>query len=100
MTGENPTKRQIYKDVKPISMSVMARRFQFAGHCLRANHEIISSLILWKPIPIGTRSKKLTFTDVISRDTGINKLDLKMSMRDTEHCRNVVKSIVSTAVEE
>ena len=95
--------RNIYKDLdikdlKPISMSVKATRVQFAGHCLRASHELISSLILWKPIPIGTRSKKLTFPDVIHRDTGINKLDLETAMRDTGE--NVVKSIVSTAVEK
>ena len=73
----------MYKDLKPIS--VKARRAQFARHCFRENHEIISSLILWKPIPIGTRSKKLAFPDVISRDTEINKLDLQTAMRDREH---------------
>ena len=97
---QHPTRTQIYEDLPPVSTVVKARRVQFAGHCLRANNEIISSLILWKPTPIGTRSRRLTFSDVISRDTGICKLDLETAMRDREHWRKVVKSVISTAVEE
>lgn len=97
---QHPTKAQIYQDLQPVSALVKARRIRFAGHCLRSDNEIISSLILWKPIPVGTRSRRLTFSDVISRDTGICKLDLETAMRDREYWREVVKSVISTVVEE
>ena len=96
---QHPTKAQICQDLQSVSALVKARRIRFAGHCLRSDNEIISSLILWKPRPVGTRSRRLTFSDVISRDTGICKLDLETAMRDREYWREVVKSVISTMVE-
>ena len=62
--------------------------------------EVVSSLVLWKPLPNGTIRRNLTFPDVISRDSGISKQDLGTAMADRENWRRIVKSIVSTAVEE
>ena len=95
----HPTREQIYGDLCPVSSLVKARRVQFAGHCQRAENEIISSLILWRPRPHGRRSQKLTFPDVISRDTGIRKEDLMTAMQDREYWRGVVDSIIPTVVE-
>ena len=95
----HPTRELIYGDLPAASSSVKARRVQFAGHCHRAENEIISSLILWRPSANGRRSRKLTFPDVISRDTGINKQDLSTAMKDRECWREIVDSIISTAVE-
>ena len=36
----------------------------------------------------------------IPRDTGICKLDLETAMRDREYWREIVKSVISTVVEE
>ena len=44
----HPTKGQIYGDLPPISPILKARRIQFAGHCYRAENDIISSLLLEK----------------------------------------------------
>ena len=45
----HPTKSQIYGNLPSVSNVVKSRRVQFAGHCLRASSQVISSLILWKP---------------------------------------------------
>ena len=98
----HPTKEQIYGDLKPVSALVKSRRVQFAGHCFRAEHEVISSLILWKPEPSGKRSQRLTFPDVIARDTGLCKEDLHVAMSkdNKENWGRIVKTIISTAVEK
>lgn len=59
-----------------------AGRVQFAGHCLRAFTEVISSLLLWKPKRQVQRWRKLTFTDAVNRDTGVHYSDLGTAMRD------------------
>ena len=59
---------------RPASI-LKARRIQFAGHCYRAENEIISSLLLWTPSTY-SRSRKLLYPDVIARDAGIDKQDL------------------------
>ena len=91
--------KQIYDNLPPVSSIVKSRRVQFAGHCFRAKSEVISSLILWKPNSI-KRSRKLTFPDTISRDTGIDSQDLENAMLDRDHWRGVVQSLISTAVEK
>ena len=97
---DHPTRNMIYGPLKPISVVVKARRVQFAGHCARASSEVISSLLLWKPKLVAQRSRKLTFPDTVSRDTGLKQCDLEIAMRDRESWRQRVESIVSTAVEQ
>ena len=96
---DHPTKDLIYGSLRPISLVLRAKRVQFAGHCLRASSEVISSLVLWKPRLEKQRSRKLTFTDTVCRDTGLNFSDLENAMRDRDSWRQRVESIISTAVE-
>ena len=96
---KHPTLKEIYGNLSPASSLVRQRRTQFAGHCQRATNEVVSSLILWKPHADGRRRRKLTFPDVISRDTGIPLQDLKAAMEDREVWKSFVESVVSTAVE-
>ena len=96
----HPTKQVIYGDLPPVSSIVRSKRVQFAGHCFRATTEIISSLVIWKPKPVGRRSRKLSFVDTLKRDTNLNEQDLQTAMLDRECWRKIVKSIVSTAVEQ
>ena len=95
----HPTKCQVYGRTPPVSSLVKARTVQFAGHCFRADKEIISSLLLWKPSQ-STRGRALSYPDVISRDTGIEKQDLSRAMLDRDLRRNLVHSIVSTKIEQ
>ena len=95
----HPTKQLIYGKIPPVSTIVKSRRVQFAGHCFRAENEIISTLLLWKPSR-SNRGRRLSYPDVISRDTGIQKQDLCNAMMDRDFWRDLVNSIVSTKVEQ
>ena len=97
---KHPTLNQIYGNLVPASTLVRQRRKQFAGHYQRASIEIISSLILWKPQADGRKGRKITFPDVISRDTGIRPEELKTAMEDRDIWRGFVQSVVSTEVEK
>ena len=95
----HPTKNEIYGTLPPVSDIVKARRVQFAGHCRRAENEIISSVLLWKPSSRNVRGRKLSYPDVISRDTGIQRQDLDKTMQDREVWRSIVSSMVSAKAE-
>ena len=95
----HPTRKQIYGSLPSISALVQSQRVQFAGHCQRASKEIISLLLLWSPNS-RTRGRKLSYPDVIARDTDLRKEDLEAAMLDREVWRSHVNSIISTAVEQ
>ena len=46
---EHATLQRIYGKLKPISSRLCQKRLQFAGHCYRADDEIVSSLLLLRP---------------------------------------------------
>ena len=79
---------------------VKSRRLQFAGHCQRATNEVASSFVLWRPKPNGRRSNKLSYPDILSRDSGIAQSELDTAMQDRETWRGIVKSDFSTQVAE
>ena len=95
----HPTKIEIYGNYLFVyAKPVKARLVQFAGHCYRAENEIISTLLLWKPIR-NSRDRSISYPDMIARDTGFQREDL-YNMMDLGVWRNVVNSIVSTTVEQ
>ena len=97
----HPTKQQIYNNLTPVSNIIKRRRIQFAGHCFRASNEMASKFVLWKPNRSGRRnSRKMTYPDVIAKDTGISFQDLGGAMGDREVWGSFVKSAISTAVEQ
>ena len=78
--------------------SVGCWRLLFAGHCLRAENEIISLLLLWKKnIPI--RSRRMTYPQMLSRDTGIGPEDLSNAMLDRDLWKTVVQNIPASGAE-
>ena len=91
----HPSLKDIYGDLPRISSLVRMRRVQFAGHCARASDEIISYFVLWRHPSSQGRSRKLTFPDIISRDTVIPKEDLLTAMTNREYWKGVVNSISS-----
>ena len=96
--NEHPTKKRIYADLPPISDTLRCRRLLFAGHCLRAENEIISSLLLWKKnIPI--RSRRMTYPQMLSRDTDIGPEDLGNAMLDRDLWKTVVANIPASGAE-
>ena len=82
----HPTKKKIYGNLPSISSLLQSRRVQFAGHCLRAEKEIVSSIVLWSPRRKGRG--KLSYPDVSCRDINLEKTDLEIAMRDREFWRD------------
>ena len=94
---KHPTLATLYGNLPPISLLVKRRRIQFAGHCARATDELVSSFVLWRHPSSQRRSRKLTFPDTLSRDTNINKDDLKTAMTDRVFWKSVVSSVSAEA---
>ena len=88
----HPTLQQIYGKIPKLTDRLAQRRARFAGHCFRAKEEVVSDLLLWKV----SNSRKLTYPDVISRDTGIEKDELSTVMADRDCWRNVVLGILES----
>ena len=95
----HPTISEIYNQLPRVSCLVKSRRVQFAGHCYRADGEVISSLLLWRPDYGQKRGRSLSFPDVISRDTGIRTEDLGTVMEDRNFWSGFVQSVIATEVE-
>ena len=96
----HPTEQQIYNNLPHVSEIIRRRRVQFAGHCFRASKEMASEFVLWKPnLPGRRNSCKLSYPDVISKDTGICLNDLGSAMGDKKVWSGLVKSRISTVVE-
>ena len=66
---------------------------------MRADAEVISSLLLWKPSYGQSRGRNLSFPDVISRDTGLRAEDLKTAMQDRDVWCSIVQSMIAIAVD-
>ena len=94
--SEHATIQTIYGKLPRITSKLVQRRVQFAGHCYRADQEIISSLLLWTP-PGQNHSNKLTYPDVISRDTGYKTEDLPVAMANRTVWREIVQSFPAEA---
>ena len=83
----------IYGDLPRISTLVQKRRVQFAGHCVCASDELVISFVLWRHPSSHKRSRKLTFSDIISRDTAIAKENLLTAIADRAYWKGVVNSV-------
>ena len=46
---QQPTRRQLYGHLPPITKTIQARRTRNAGHCWRSKDEIINDVLLWTP---------------------------------------------------
>ena len=97
-SSEHPTKERIYGDLPPISDTLSRRRLLFAGRCLRAEDEINLSLLLWK-INIPIRSRRMTYPQMLSRDTGIGPEDLGNTMLDRDLWKTVHQNIPASGAE-
>ena len=80
----------MYDKLPRITTTVQFRRAQFAGHCFRADKETLSFLVLWNPTPRTGRGRKLSFPDVISRDTEVHKEIISVTMQDQETWREII----------
>ena len=96
---DHATLGRIYGALTPISLRLQQKRLQFAGHCHRALNEVISSLLLWRPSG-KVFSRKLTYQEVIARDSGLDVRDLSTAMQDRAVWKEIVMRVPSTRVVE
>ena len=82
-------------------MESRTKWYRLAGFTIngKTDAEIISSLLLWRPSYGKSRGRKLSFPDVISRDTGLSTEKLRTAMRDRDIWCGIVQSMVATAVD-
>ena len=78
--------------------SLQKWRLQFTGHYQIAMGEIAQSLLLWKPSG-SVQSRRLTFPDMIARDSGIDRTDLGKAIVDHEVWSTVVACVLISGVE-
>ena len=75
---------QLYGDLPKVSDKIRKRRLQFAGHCVRSSGQVVSDLVLWKPIH-GKRSVGrpiMTYVDLLYQDTGQTPAEIKTCMEN------------------
>ena len=81
---QHPTKKELYGNIPPISVTIRDRRQRFAGHCWRSKDELASDLLLWQPKhgkkSVGRPCK--TYRDQLAEDTGCLPQDLPTLMTD------------------
>ena len=90
---KHPTLKQIYGNLPSIASVVASRRSRFAGHCMRASDQVISSILPWRLTQSGRGRRPLTFLDVVARDTGLQLDDLRTVMCDRDVWRQTVNGI-------
>ena len=67
-----------------VSDKIKKRRLQFAGHCLRSSGQVVSDLVLSKPVhgKRGTGRPIKTYGDPMSQDTGQTPAEIKTCMEN------------------
>ena len=72
--------------------SVLAQgRARFAGHCMRAIDQTISTILPWCLRQVGRGRRPQTFSDTVAREVGPNAGDLKGVKLDRAVWRRIVK---------
>ena len=89
----HPTLQRIYGDLPPISTVLAQRRARFAGHCMRASDQIISSILPWRVQQANRGRRPLTFLDIVGRDANLDVGDIRTVMLDRAVWRQVVDGI-------
>ena len=84
---EKMTKRELYGDLPLLSQKLKECRLRIAGHCLRRNGEIVSSLGLCTPLQSLHRLRKhgrppTTYVDILGKETGLTTDELVTTMKD------------------
>ena len=73
----HPNLQRIYGDLPPISTVLAKRRARFAGHCMRASDQVISTILPWKLQQVNRGRRPLTFLDTVARDADLGVLLLE-----------------------
>ena len=89
---QQPTRRQLYGHLPPITKTIQARRTRHAGNCWRSRDEIVSDVLLWTPT-YGQSKAARTYIQQLCNDTGCNSEDQPEMMNDRDTWRERVRDI-------
>ncbi len=84
---------QLYQQLPLVSTKVAERRMRLAGHCVRHNDEVASSLVLWQPTEgRASRGRRTAdFIDNLKRDTQLENVEeIRTVMKDREMWKKYV----------
>ena len=94
---QQPTKRQLYGHLPPITKTVQVRRTRHVGHCWRSRDELISDVLLWTPshgrAKAGHSSR--TYVQQLCADMGSGLEDQPEAMDDKEGWRERPREILA-----
>ena len=91
---KHPTRQKIYGDLPPISTTIAQRRARFAGHCMRASDQTISSILPWRlPLTNKRGRRPLTFLDIVARDADLDVCEMRGAMLDRAVWKQIVDGI-------
>ena len=89
----HPTLQRIYGDLPPISTVLAKRRARFAGHCMRASDQVISTILPWKLQQVNRGRRPLTFLDTVARDADLGVGDIRTVMLERAVWKRVIDGI-------
>ena len=94
---QQPTKRQLYSHLPPITKTIHVRRTRHTGHCWRSKDEIISDVLLWTPANGRAKAGRPAriYIQQLCDDTGCNPEDLPEAMNDREKWRERVRVVLA-----
>ena len=89
----HPTLNEIYENIPPISSVIAQRRARFAGHCMRASNQLISTILPWREQQKKRGRRPLSYLDTIARDIYIDVGDVRTAMLERRTWRTIVDNI-------
>ena len=98
----DPTKKEIYSiysGLPPISSEIAQRRARFAGHCMRAQDQLISTILPLRFQQTGRGRRPLTFPDIVARDVKMTVEDMRVAMLDRAVWRCHVHGVSMDAID-
>ena len=71
-------------DLLPDITMVQSLLLTYAGHCLRSSGQVVSDLVLWKPVhgKRGAGRPIMTYVDLLCQDTGQTPAEIKTCMEN------------------
>jgi exonuclease III len=96
---KHPTKKKIYGHLPPISTVVAQRRARFAGHCMRAQDQLVSQVLPLRLRQTSRGRRPLTYTDIVARDVHLPVEEMRVAMLDRAVWRLHVHGVSMDAID-
>ena len=94
---DHVSNRELYGNLPLLSSTIRQRRLRFAGHCFRAENQLVTNLLFWSP-NLGRRGQGAgfkTYPKQIQEDTNLlNENEIKGLMADRNLWRQRVDTIL------